>query len=69
MESPFLNCDEVAAVLGVCKLTLWRWRKDGRFPDGIRISKRSVRWRKTDVEAWAADPEGWAQRHAAGGGA
>jgi prophage regulatory protein len=68
MESPFLNCDEVAAVTRVCKLTRWRWEKAGRFPPAIRLSKRTVVWRRTDVEAWAADPEGWAQRRVACGG-
>jgi predicted DNA-binding transcriptional regulator AlpA len=49
--------DERAAAesLGLTPRTLqhWRWRGDG--PPFVRISSRCVRYRKSDLEAWAAE--------------
>jgi prophage regulatory protein len=63
MPSPFLLPNEVDHISCISDVTRWRLEKSGRFPKRIRIANRKIAWRKTDIEAWAADPEGWAKRH------
>jgi prophage regulatory protein len=66
--SPFMLPDEVERITTLRDLTRWRLEKRGRFPKRIRISGRKIAWRRSDIEAWASDPEGWVKRHAIGGG-
>lgn len=49
----FLNDGELADVLGVSTRTILRWRRDGSGPPYCRIGPRCVRYRYTDVLAWA----------------
>jgi len=63
MESPFFLQDEVNEISRVCDLTRSRLEKRGLFPKRVRIGARKVAWRKTEIEEWARDPEGWAKRH------
>ena len=54
IESPrplLLNVDEVANILGICSRTVWRLHDSGQMPQCIRLG-RSVRWRRSDIEAW-----------------
>jgi predicted DNA-binding transcriptional regulator AlpA len=67
LPSPFMLSPEVDAVTRMTNLTRSRLERRGKFPRRIRIGNRKIAWRKSDIEAWAADPEGWARRHAAGG--
>jgi hypothetical protein len=47
-----LTTDELAAWLGVCALSVKRWRYAGVGPRFIWVSARSLRYRKSDVVAW-----------------
>jgi prophage regulatory protein len=38
--------------VGVSTTTAWRLRQLGQFPDPIRLSARSVGWRRTDLDQW-----------------
>lgn len=49
-----LRHKEVLARVRVSKVTLWRMRADGAFPEPVKVSQRSVRWRQSDVDAWMA---------------
>ena len=48
-----LNVLEVAAFLGVCKRTIYRWVHRGLFPDPIDLNG-TMRWRDSTVKAWVA---------------
>ena len=52
-----LSAPEVAVLIGVSMVTLWRLRKRPDFPKGFKISKRCNRWRKTEIEGWLANCE------------
>jgi len=41
----------------VCRQTIWRWVREGRFPSPIKING-STRWKLSDIEAWEAKQEG-----------
>jgi prophage regulatory protein len=60
----FLLPSEVTALTRLRDPTRFRMEGRGLFPKRIRISPRRVGWRRIDVEAWIADPEGWPQRQA-----
>ena len=40
----------------------WSLRKEGRFPNPIRVDRRRL-WRAGEVEEWLDDPEGWPTRN------
>jgi predicted DNA-binding transcriptional regulator AlpA len=63
MTSPiFLLPAEVDEITRISDLTRWRMEKRGRFPRRIHLSRKRIAWRRTDIEAWADDPEGWSKR-------
>jgi prophage regulatory protein len=35
---------ELLELLGIGRVTLWRWVRDGRFPQPVRIGPGSKRW-------------------------
>ena len=45
----FLTDKAVAERYSICRETVWRWSKIGRFPKPIKFG-RSVRWRLSDLE-------------------
>ena len=56
-EKQMLSASEVAALIGVSSVTLWRLRKRPDFPKGLKISERCLRWRKGQIEDWLAARE------------
>ena len=53
-EERLLNEREVAELIGVSKSTLRRMVSANEFPKPIRIGKRAIRWRKSEVLEWLA---------------
>lgn len=47
-----LTMAEVTEILGISHMTLYRWRKAGRFPEPVRVGPNSVRWPASVVEEW-----------------
>jgi len=43
---------ELAKILSVSEQTLWRMEKQGELPARIKISKRTVGWRESEIEEW-----------------
>lgn len=50
----FLTDQELAHLLGISTRTILRWRRDGSGPPFCKIGPRCVRYRRGDVDAWAA---------------
>jgi prophage regulatory protein len=48
----YLNVEEVAACLGVSTDTIWRMKREGRFPKAKKFGSRITRWHLADLEAW-----------------
>jgi len=63
--SDFLKEPAVTAKTTLSRTTLWRLISEGRFPPAVKISNKAVAWRRTDIEQWAENPEGWAENHTA----
>jgi excisionase family DNA binding protein len=49
VDENFLTLKDVAERLGVSKVTLWRWIKDGKL-SAIKLSQRTVYVRKDELE-------------------
>ena len=47
-----LGMREVLALLSVSRSTLNRWIREGAFPRPVKLGKRAVRWRRSDIEGW-----------------
>jgi prophage regulatory protein len=56
--SPLLRPADLAQMLGVGRVTVWRWSKLPDFPKTIRLSERCIGWRLSDVEAWLESKAG-----------
>jgi predicted DNA-binding transcriptional regulator AlpA len=62
--SPFLLPPEVEKISLLSDITRSRHEKRGSFPAGIKITNKKIVYRKSDIEDWAQDPEGWRVRNA-----
>lgn len=52
LDSGIIRANELQSILGISRVTLWRWQRDGSFPKS-RILGANVRgWLKSDVEEW-----------------
>lgn len=57
MEGIVWRPKHVAALLGVSRVTLSRWRKTPGFPKPVQLGPRCVGFLRSDVEAWLASRE------------
>lgn len=59
-DRELLTARDVAFRLNVSERTVWRMLSAGRLPQPVRYSKRLVRWRVHDIEAYilSLDPRG-----------
>lgn len=48
-----INENEAAGFLGYSVRALQNWRYRGGGPDFVKVSRRSVRYRRKDLIAWA----------------
>ena len=48
---------------GLTKTTLYDLESKGLFPERFKARgyKKAIGWRLSDIQAWIADPEGWAE--------
>lgn len=55
---PLLRRKDVLALAGgVTTPCLYQWMREGRFPRPVRIGKKAVAWRRSDIVAWQASRE------------
>ena len=52
MDQMLLTSQEVADQLGITEGTLRNWRYEGEGPTYVKLRKRLVRYRRTDVQAY-----------------
>jgi len=48
----FMRAKDASAFLALGESTFWRWVKDGRLPQGTRLSARATVWKVADLEAF-----------------
>ena len=52
MSFKILRIKEVIALTGLSRSSIYLKIAQGTFPVSIRLSKRAVGWRETDLHAW-----------------
>ncbi|ENE5199712.1 helix-turn-helix domain-containing protein [Vibrio parahaemolyticus] len=52
IDKKFIRINDLAKQLDVTKVTIWRWRKEGRLPPATAISPIVVGWKRETIEAW-----------------
>lgn len=52
MALRIMRLNEVKAVTGLSKMTIYRFEKEGRFPSRVSLGERSVGWLEDDVEGF-----------------
>lgn len=50
----FLRLPKVIERTGLSRSSIYAMIGDGLFPSPVRIGRRAVAWRETDVDAWAS---------------
>ncbi len=45
---------DIRFATGLSAVTIWRLRKDGKFPAPIRLGANSIGWRRADILEWLA---------------
>jgi predicted DNA-binding transcriptional regulator AlpA len=53
-QTTLVNEREAASILCYSVRALQNWRHRGGGPDFVKVSSRSVRYRRTDLEKWIA---------------
>ena len=51
MEDRLIRRQEVEEMTGLSRSTIYRHKKEGMFPEPVRIGPRAVRWRHSDIIA------------------
>jgi prophage regulatory protein len=49
----FLRIGTVMRMTGLGRSTIYRLMADEQFPPPVRLTKRVVAWRRTDLERWS----------------
>jgi hypothetical protein len=47
----YFTAADIQREIGVVRQTLWRWRKDGRIPQGRRYRDRQIVFTREEVES------------------
>jgi prophage regulatory protein len=48
-DNVYLSVDQVAERYGLSADTIWRWKRNGKFPASVRIGPNCTRWRMSDL--------------------
>ena len=51
--SPFLRITGVVRLTGLGRSTIYRLMAEDKFPSPVRLAKRAIAWRRTDLERWS----------------
>ena len=55
MESPrIIRLNELRTLTGLPASTIYRMMREGTFPQHLKLSKRAVGWRESEVLTWIA---------------
>lgn len=55
-NSRIVRTNELAERLGISRITLWRWEREGLIPRKRQIGPNVVGWLASEIDAW------WASR-------
>lgn len=50
-----MRLPEVAATIGRSRTSIYYDVKAGRFPEPLKIGRRAIAWRESDIQKWIVD--------------
>lgn len=50
----FVRMAAVVRMTGLGRSTIYRMMAEDRFPSPVRLAKRAIAWRRSDLEQWSA---------------
>lgn len=54
-QSQIIKTQELVQLLSISTTTLWRLRKENRFPEPIKLTERLIGWKIETIENWIND--------------
>ncbi len=51
-DDRIIRFEELSKIVGVSRVTIWRWEQEGKFPLRISLGPGSVGWRKSEIDEW-----------------
>jgi len=54
MDDAILRLPQVKQMVGLGRTLIYQLRAEGNFPAPVKLGKRSVGWRKSEIAAWIA---------------
>lgn len=55
MKGRFLRIEDVMTIVGISRVQLYQWIKDGKFPKQIKLTEKYVMWPREVVKQWQDD--------------
>ena len=52
MEKANLREKEVCEYISVTRAVLNTWRREGKFPNPIRLGTKAIGWKRQDIDNW-----------------
>lgn len=52
MNEKLLNIKDVKDATGLSETYIYKLMKEGKFPTQIKLSRRAVRWKQSEVQNW-----------------
>ena len=52
MGDRLLRRREVEEITGLRRSSIYKYMKDGKFPQRVQVGPNAVRWRASDIAAW-----------------
>ena len=49
-----LRVHQVALLLGIHEMTVWKWQRVGKMPKPIQVGDNTTAWRAIDISEWLA---------------
>lgn len=51
--TPFIRMAAVIRITGLGRSTIYRLNSEDKFPSPVRLAKRAIAWRRTDLDRWS----------------
>lgn len=51
-QERIIRFPQVAQIVGLSRATIFRYERDGDFPQRVQIGKRGVGWKSSEIDAW-----------------
>lgn len=50
--APYLRAGDIVRRFGVCRATLWKWRRQGLFPEPVSLGPNVCAWPAEVIQDW-----------------